>query len=293
MLSQQLPRNGLECTLPLPAEREDWMAIFHVYGDESGKLSGNADRTSFCGYVAHVSQWQMFAANWNACRFKWQVPAIHMARIMYPDNKDDAWKKVKQDWGDAWEKKRDALVNELSEIIRESAIVCVGAVVDSKHFRLLADNNPEFKKLHRDPIHLAFHLFVMGGIQATEVIDKVSPIGVVIDNDKEFAMRVYEQFEGLRSLAATDSRFTKVRERMHSISFVDDDFYPAVQAADMIAYEARRVMVERITNPDYTSELYDNLTFLRTHQPRFYTPQHLDELLANLKQGITNGKIKL
>jgi hypothetical protein len=53
-----------------------------------------------------------------------------------------------------------------------------------------------------------------------------------------------------------------------------------IQLADMIAYESRRVMVERMTNPDATSDLYDNLTLMRTHQPRFCTPAVLDELQA-------------
>ena len=266
--------------LPMPAEREDWMAVFHVYGDESGKLSGDADYTSFCGYVGHVSAWEHFAAMWNNCRFKWQVPPIHMSRIMHPDGKDDDWKKVKQDWGNGWEKKRDIMLRELGEIVRGSDIVCVGAVVDAKHFRSLAKQYPLFKKAHRDPIHMAFHMFVMRGIDATEVIDMYSRIGIVIDNDKEFAMACYKQLESFKSLAETALAFARVKARVHAISFVNDESYPGVQAADMIAYESRRIMVERITNPDATSELFDNLTFMRTHQPKFFTPEILDHLRA-------------
>jgi len=58
--------------LPIPVEPEEWMAVFHIYGDESGK-GHQGDYTSFCGYVAHISLWQQFAAAWNNCRFKWQV----------------------------------------------------------------------------------------------------------------------------------------------------------------------------------------------------------------------------
>jgi hypothetical protein len=96
------------------------MAIFHLYGDESGKLSGNADRTSSCGYVAHISQWQLFANFWNDLRFKWQVPPLHMSRIMFPDSKEDGWKKVRQDWGNSWEKKRDIMLSQFSELILDA-----------------------------------------------------------------------------------------------------------------------------------------------------------------------------
>ncbi len=261
------------------------MAVWHIYGDESGKMDSGADITSFCGYVAHISAWGVFAQNWNNARHKWQVPPLHMVRIMFPDRKPDAWKKVKDDWGTAWEKKREIMLRDFGELIRQSDIVCVGALVDAKHFRTLADSDGLFRQAHRDPIHMAFHTFVMRGIDRVEMTDKHSPLGVVIDDDHDFSKRAYDQ---LASLKAT---FPRVRERVHAISFVNDSSYPGVQAADMIAYEARRAMVERITNPDYTSELYDNLTFMRTHQPHFYTPKVLDELAAtNPLKGQANAQ---
>jgi hypothetical protein len=209
-----------------------------------------------------------------------------MSRIRCPENKEDGWKKVKQDWGTSWDEKRDLMLRDFAETVRGSDIVCVGAVVDAKHFRSLADRDPLFKKAHRDPIHMAFHTFVMRGLDRTEIIDKHSPVGVVVDDDHEFSMNCYEQLETLKAT------FPRVKDRVHAISFVNDDSYPGIQAADMIAYETRRIMVERITKPDATSDLYDDLTFLRTHQPHFYTPSVLDDLAATnpLKEQNANGK---
>lgn len=269
------------------------MAVFHIYGDESGKLRGNAERTSFCGYVGHAGMWEAFAAAWKDCRFKWQIPPIHMSRIMFPDNKEDEWKKVKADWGTQWDGLRDQLLRELSEIVFESRVICVGAVVDSKHFGTLCDADSNFKNMYRDPVHLAFHTFVMRGIDRVETVDKYAPIGIIIDNDKEFAIECYKQLESLKDLAERGQEFARVKHRVHALSFVNDDSYPGVQAADMIAYEARRVMVERIGTPDYTSELYDRLTFGRLHQPKFYTPEVLDKLRGNLQKGLADGSITL
>jgi uncharacterized protein DUF3800 len=262
-------------------KREERMAFFHVYGDESGKMSGNADRTSFCGYVGHISQWERFSAGWNNVRIRYQVPAIHMARIAHPESKDDDWKKVKEKWGDAWDAISKRMLGELGEMVRESGIVCIGAVVDSKHFRLLADTYPLFKKAHRDPVHMAFHTFIMRAIDKTEVIDKTSRIGIVIDNDREFAMACYKQLESLKSLADNDQKFARVKERVHAITFANDASYPGVQAADMIAYEARRIMVERMKDPKATSDLYEDLTFLGMHEPGYYTAEILDQLQAS------------
>jgi Protein of unknown function (DUF3800) len=251
------------------------VATFYIYGDESGKLKAN-DYTSFCGYVAHVSEWQRFAMEWNNCRFRWEVPPVHMARVMFPDNKDDEWRKVKENWGKSWEKKRVLMLTDFAATIRSAQIACVGAIVDARHFRLLADQDPLFKNAHKDPIHLSFHTFVMRGIEKTETIDKHSPIGIVVDEDPEFSMRCYEQLNGLKQT------FPKVQERVHAISFVNDVSYPGIQAADMISYESRRLMVERITRPDAEpSELFLALTLYGTHQPHFYTPAVLDELQAS------------
>ncbi len=275
------------------------MAVFHIYGDESGKLSAQADYTSFCGYVAHASTWQAFAEMWNNCRLKWQVPPIHMSRIMFPDSKDDAWKQVKDKWGESWAIKRNDLLGELAEIVRSSGIVCVGAIVNAKHFRLVADSDPAFKKLYRDPIHMAFHTFVMRGIDKIEVIDKHSPIGIVVDDDEEFGMQIHQQFNTLKKNLDSELQKThdervrdsirRAKNRLHAISFVNDDSYPGVQVADMIAYEARRIMVERLTQPDATSALYDELTFGRSNQPKFYSAENIDDLKSNLQEAIANG----
>lgn len=295
-------RDQCDFGLPLPAEAEDWMAVFHIYGDESGKLH-QSDYTSFCGYVGHISAWQGFAAMWNNLKFKWQVPAIHMARIMSPDSKDDEWKQVKEDWGKDWEIKRDAMLKEFASLVGNSPVVCVGAIVDSKHFRIVADSDPDFKKLYRDPIFMAFHTFVLRGIDKTEAIDKHSPIGIVVDDDEEFAMKIYQQLNTLRKDLDNElkknydedvrAHLRRVKDRIHAITFVDDVSYPAVQAADMIAYEARKIMVARLKDPDATSDLYNELTFSRIHQPKFYRPEVIDELQISLKENIANGTIEL
>lgn len=194
---------------------------------------------------------------------------------MFPDNRDDEWRKVKENWGKTWEKKRELMLKDFAATIRSAQIACVGAVVDTRHFRLLTEQDSLFADAYKDPIRLSFHVFVMGGIEKTEVIGKHSPIGIVVDEDPEFAMGCYEQLSGLKQA------FPKVQERVHAISFVNDESYPGIQAADIVSYESRRLMVEKITKPDAEpSELFLALTLHGTHQPQFYTPAVLDKLQA-------------
>ena len=55
--------------------------------------------------------------------------------------------------------------------------------------------------------------------------------------------------------------FQEVRHRVHTLAFSKDDHYPGLQVADMIAYEARNLMVKRIEDKDApSSPLYTDLT---------------------------------
>jgi hypothetical protein len=54
----------------------------------------------------------------------------------------------------------------------------------------------------------------------------------------------------------------------------------------MIAYETRRLMVERMKDPNAPpSELFKSLTLYLIHQPRLYTPSVLDELRTEMHKG--------
>ncbi len=245
------------------------MAAFYIYVDDSGKYENpKNDYISLCGYVAHISEWTRFSQEWLNCIHVWQVPTIHMSPIMYPD-RDRRWQEVKDKWGDNWEKKRDRMLGEFGQIILRNSMVCVGAVVDAKHYRAMP---PSKFTENLTPLSFAFQHCVMKGIQTTEVIDDHSPVSIVIDDDRESSLHCYEMLDRLKQA------FPKVRKRVDGICFVNDRSYPAIQAADMIAFEARRLMEARVKDPTAeSSELFSSLTRWGIHQPALYTAEHLDK----------------
>lgn len=285
---------------PVPIEAKEGLIMFLIFGDESGKLQ-QGHYTSFCGYVAHVSTWNVFNDCWNKCRFRWQVPPIHMARIMHPDRKPDEWKETKKLWGAAWDDKRKVMLKEFSEIIQQSGAVCVGGIVDAAYFKKVADSDPIFKTIWKDPVYMSLHSLLMRGIDKTEIIDKHSAISLVVDDDEEFATSIYKHLNCFKKLddpqlnarwdEQTKVKLKRVKERIKMISFADDSTHPGLQAADMIAYETRRMMIERINTPGTTSELYERLTFFGSNQPKFYRPEDLDTLQERTKEAIANGVI--
>jgi hypothetical protein len=246
---------------------------FAMFADESGKLGKNTDYTSFCGYIAHVSEWQRVDLEWGNARLRFQCPPVHMSRIMAPDQKEDEWKKTKGDWGSEWEPRRDLMLRDFGKIILSAQVICIGAAVDSAHFRHLCQIDAKFKERFKDPIYMALHTLVMRGIEKTEIVDKCSPVSIFVDDDQQFAKGVYDYVCHLKV------EFPKVRERLHEVSFVNDGSFPGVQAADMISYETRRLMVERNRDQNAPmSDLYKDLTLYAIHQPRLYNQRLLDEL---------------
>jgi hypothetical protein len=264
-----IPGGDWDFVLPEPVEPEEWMATFHIYLDDSGKHTNPRNRyTSICGYVAHASEFNRFGQEWMNCRHVWQVPPIHMSSIMYPD-RDPAWQKVKDDWGKVWESKRDQMLKEFGSIVRHCNIACIGAVIDAEHYRSMPQD--KFVSAHT-PVSFAFQHAVLRGIQKIETTDKCSPISVVIDDNREDSIRCYELLSTLRNLLPA------VRERIDGICFVNDRSYPAIQAADMIAYEARLTMEARAQDPTReASDLFFLLTRFGIHQPEWYTPESHDK----------------
>jgi hypothetical protein len=252
------------------------MAFYRITADESGKLRNvNCDYTSFCGFFGMSQEWERFEATWWSLRTKWSVPPIHMAKIYHPDE-DDGWAKKKKEWGNNWEGLRDDMLRDFYSLVFSSNLVCVGAVVDAAHFRQMPDS--AYKQEARDPIFLSEQLMIVDSIEKADMSSSTPyPISLVIDDDQEMAMKCYEWLNTIKGI------IPKVKERICGICFVSDDTYPGIQAADMMAYEARRLMVERKKNPGAApSEMYLALTHNLVSQPKLVTAKWLDELNGSM-----------
>jgi hypothetical protein len=214
-----------------------------------------------------------------------------MGRIANPDAKTDEWTAVKERWGDFWIKKRDYMLEEFSNIISRASLACVGAVVDATAYRKIQTED-DCTLVHSDSNVFTFHHVIMGSIEKIEVVDKVAPIAIIVDDDPEHAFDYYSLLETLRK--HPNQQFDKVRSRIQALSFADDASYSGLQAADMLAYVARRLKTEKRTGAegDYDTfpvSLYPNLTFGGLHQPKFYDEESLYKLARgtyrHLKQG--------
>jgi hypothetical protein len=74
-------------------------------------------------------------------------------------------------------------------------------------------------------------------------------------------------------------RNPKIKERISSLCFVNDEAYSGVQAADMVAYDARAYMVGKKNDPNMNvPERLKFLSICSMHMPNLYGPEALDAL---------------
>jgi hypothetical protein len=122
--------------IPRPASSEGWLAVFHIYVDESGKLASKDDYTCLSGFLGHETQWDYFSEMWKACRLKWGIPPLHMSRVVSPTRKQDEWTRIYESWGTNWIPMRDDMLVQFASIIDQAGLVALGTIVDAKKYRV-------------------------------------------------------------------------------------------------------------------------------------------------------------
>ncbi len=267
------------------------MALFHIYVDESGKLQQKTDYTCLCGYLADGATWETFSAQWHRVQMRWDVPPLHMAKVMKvpgPDTayKPDGWDTVRSRWGNRWEDIRNEMLLEFASIISSLAVVAIGAIVDAVAYRTLRSESSPITE--QDPNVFAFHQVIMDGLAKIKRVQPLGTLSIIVDDDPEYAWGYYDLAKGLRNHPSKEV-FSCVRERLHGLCFGDDKAYPGLQAADMLAWASRRYMIDKKQDEDHLpSELLRMLTFGGLHQPVVYKEDVLREVsegtIAALKE---------
>jgi hypothetical protein len=263
---------------------------FALYLDESGKTD-KGEFTSLCGYVGTIEEWSRFNTDWDNLRFKWQVPPIHMSRVMYPANKEDEWKRKWESIpNDIWDDWRHKMLDEFAQLIQLGNSLCVGSVVDAVTYRTLKATTDDFVLSNEDSNVFALHNAIMSALDKIEVVDKNPSVSVILDDDQGTALQYYESLRNLRSLiddprtpADLMPRFERIKRCVHGIAFCNDAYFPPLQAADMISYVARRFKVEQKIGQDVEpSAMYALLTRGGLSQPQYYPAAILEKLARNV-----------
>jgi hypothetical protein len=257
--------------LPAPVGLGELMAFFMIYGDESGK-GEKSDYTSFCGYIGHATEWERVSLEWNNMRLAWGVPPLHMRCVMTPDRpRCEAWAALKTKWGNDWEDKRNDMLNDFGGIVRNSALACIGCVINAAHFRSMPDSH-FMRGQKRNPVFLGLYTLLMEGIDKVDRIDKCQAVSLIIDEERQYGNDIYDLLNDMKE------NTPRVRDRVSAITFARDNEYPGIQMSDMVAYEARNAMVRQLNDKEAPpSQLFALLTRMGVHVPKFWRAEDLDK----------------
>jgi hypothetical protein len=200
------------------------MGILYGYFDESGKKSDHPVVT-FAGVCVSQLKLQAFDDEWASLLRQYGLRSLHMARASRLSEKvcdKMPCKQTADERMNALTPFADCMNNHL-EVGLIQAIDVVGFNSMSKHAKAKLGNTD-------DPYYLAF---ARATLELLDHVHKDDRISIICDHDQDTAWACYQHYRGVRNAHEA------VRKKTVAISFADDEYFPALQAADMVAFLAR------------------------------------------------------
>jgi len=200
------------------------MAILYAYFDESGK-KGDHPVVTFTGVCLSQSRLQAFDDAWNELLRRYGIKSLHMARAS----------RLKEAHGplmlrhQSVDERIDALI-PFSDCINAHFEIGLLQALDIKGFNSLTAEAKKGLGSPDDPYYLAF---TRGLLEITEYVQDSDKISLVCDDDIQTAWDCYRHYRGIRRV------HTGIDSKVVAISFADDECFPALQAADMVAFLSR------------------------------------------------------
>jgi len=200
------------------------LAIFNAYFDESGK-KGDHPVVSFSGVCVPGSKLQEFDDEWRSLLRLYEIRSLHMARVSRLSEKHGPKMPRGQSPTD-----RIQALKPFADCINEYLEVGMMQAWDVRGFNALSERVRRGLGSPDDPYYLAFS---RGLMELADYIHSDDHISLICDDDRETALDCYRHYRGM-SHARED-----VRAKFVSLSFAKDDYFPALQAADMVAFLCR------------------------------------------------------
>ena len=131
-----------------------------------------------------------------------------------------------------------------------------------------------------DPYYIAF---TRGLLELVHYVQGDDRISIICDDDMETAPQCYMHYRGIRRA------HEEVRQKTVALTFANDKYFPALQAADMLAYLARLEAKTRFYPGDRYSfrRLWCNLTDQRGPGFTQWSAMFADkQILQNVSDGL-------
>jgi hypothetical protein len=224
---------GSVCRLHVPARMR---VVIECYFDDSGKESELSHRyVVIAGYMAGASwPWERFSQYWRHLLIKHELPYVHMREIL-------GFAK-KRGWDSA---KLTDVLRDFIGAIKASDLIGLGIGIDANEWRALSSARRK----------------ILGNAQEfccsrilRRIVDRLvdsgfpdEPLSITFDRDWDFARERLKLIEQVSKFAPS------IRKNLAQLSFADSKVFYPLQAADLLAWETRRQLVNRLEGKPPTS----------------------------------------
>jgi hypothetical protein len=256
------------------------MPILEGFFDDSGVESdANAPYVCMAGYVADISYWVPFVMQWQDLLQKHDMKTLHMREFIHlrGDIKDRGWDT----------QKRDAVLAELIHAIKKSRLVGIGVGIDGVTWK------SEIARLKKaaggkgwwpSPQEMCFFRIMKLFNLRMERDGQNDAVSVVFDSDPQFSPG------RLKLFAKIKERDAGARRRFVAITFGDPWAYIPLQAADLLAWETRKALVQKLGGFDDTPRWKELFTALDgvdlDYESELWDRELIETKLAAIERGL-------
>lgn len=198
------------------------MAILYAYFDESGK-KGDHRVVAFAGMCATEKRIEIFDEEWQGLLRTYGWKTLHMKELMRR-------RKFSHRIDANTPRERADALKPFADCINEHLQFGMVMAMDVNGFNNLPKGTRAGLGNPKDPNYVAFARGMMEIVKFCKADDRIA---IVCDHDNETAPGFWSHYQGIRRA------YEPLRNLTVSISFADDDYFPSLQAADMVAYLAR------------------------------------------------------
>lgn len=194
--------------------------------DESGTHAGSRV-TAMAGYVIDDDALLLLETEWIATLQKYGMDELHMREFVPPYGKYSHWDG---------QKKRETLEG-LVRLVHKHSLIGVGAALEMTHFMSTSHAFAHSKSpaLVASPYEWCFRYCAVQAASWADSCGKVGAIDYLLDDGCNSRGSVYERFQMSLDAPALREGF-----RLGSLNFGNSKTSPALQCADLLAYEMYR-----------------------------------------------------
>ncbi len=274
------------------------------YFDESYDDETRGKCYTVAGLIGGQLATTVLALRWKDLNEKWGIDYFKASELEVGEGQ---FKKFRDDplakrWVAFSQREKELfrkIKTEYTDLIIKSGVHCLGASIVLPDYYLLRRENRLAKKNLLHPYHQCAQLVLMeAGMQVAEYNDTTRPaedtifLQPIFDSHEKHEGRMKKAFAGFCAKNPNCSRY------LHTPDYENEKDHRALQAADNIAYEARRYLMHRHFDTPLVprvsmSRLLDSGAFLRLYKMDYRSLKIIAEGQSQDRIPITPADVQL